>query len=624
MEYTPRFSAETNSASSPEKKTSPDRREGPLRVPGLAKIEAGEGGPQRARGFHEAAMQTSERQDDETKDKKSKKRKRKKAATATPKDEAPKDVQPKGEVNALDAIAAEIAAKAKDKPRSEPGEQRVENSELVDEKSKGAADEAYEELPSQELPLHAISGGEVIIDLAALRGEHGQTPEYELPLRAEDIQPVSEKISEKALPGEEVTPPVVSEHDSESPSPASTEAVNETASAAAANAAPESGEPVPAAGGGGEPPYVPPENHRNASPEFPEPERHATGYPIPSSETQYVAPTAAMEDSGSVVYASAMPPLAPRMAMAAAEQLVTKRELDSAVTDAENSGASRGLLTGLIVGGAYEHFKHKRREKRQEKKHQQVTKKLEQARADYQFAAAEQTRKQDITEHQLHIAERRLAESQQTGFGIPPRPEDLARTAASSPEKSRPPVSAAERFSAPRSEGAPGQQAPEVRQKSEKPAIIDPEQGIEIPADQRLIREGAFIAQVEKATGKVVENPSFAYGHEYHRERAQEAALLAQQTIATGEVAVAAALAGKPDQRQHANGGPVGGGGAAGGGSLPAPVIPSATTQGPPSRTPSTSNMAANSSDDSSAQQPLWPWVVALVVIVIALFVLLR
>jgi hypothetical protein len=307
------------------------------------------------------------------------------------------------------------------------------------------------------------------------------------------------------------------------------------------------------------------------------------------------------------MYASAMGPLPPRRATAPAERLVTKREMDDAVQSAR--GAGLGLA--LLVGG-YEHFKHKRREKRQEKKYQQLDRRLQQAREGYQFTAAEQSRKQDLIEYQLHAAERRLGGQPvvpqiQRTESVPFSPAQGAeRLPTGRPENT--PGSRVERFTAPRTEQL-------VQARSEQMGTNDGQ--FELPADQRLVREGAFIAQVEKSTGKLVENPSFEYGHEYDLER---------------EVAAVATAMGQSHGSQGGESGNGGGGGSAGGGGtasaagngvgIPAPpVIPSATSQGPPS---SVSVQNTTGAKRNTTEQPLWPWVVALVAVVVCLIALLH
>jgi hypothetical protein len=250
------------------------------------------------------------------------------------------------------------------------------------------------------------------------------------------------------------------------------------------------------------------------------------------------------------------------------ERPATKQEVEDAVYYATKSGQNRGVLTGLLVAGGDEHFKHKRREKRQEKRFQKQSKQLEQNRADQHFFFDDQAKRQMNTEQRFAAAERRFEQHFH-------------------PEK---------------------QPA-----KPEQHRLDTPEQ-LAIPADHRLETSAWHSIEIDNKTGRAVENPAFTYGKEYYRERAQEATPKQQRNAATGEVALVAAAMGQSDSSNPPAAPPIG-----------MPNIPLATTQGSPTKAALKSGLKSlgSSDSDNSNQGPLWPWLVALVVVVICLIVVI-
>jgi hypothetical protein len=182
----------------------------------------------------------------------------------------------------------------------------------------------------------------------------------------------------------------------------------------------------------------------------------------------------------------------------------------------------------------------------------------------------------------------------------------------------------------PRPELSPEQVAAErVRTGKDKNAQPVSEGPLKVPAEHRLATEGAFLAEVDRATGKVVEKPSsFEYGHEYYQEKAQEGMPAAQRAAATGEVAIAAALGRvakahkKADTAGQGNGGGQGGGAASSGNSAtPAAAIPNASTHGAPAGSGTTSNPSPTTNKPD--QRPLWPLLVGLAIVAICLYFVL-
>ncbi len=267
------------------------------------------------------------------------------------------------------------------------------------------------------------------------------------------------------------------------------------------------------------------------------------------------------EDIYQQAEASALEAAAPHVS--GGERPATKQEVEDAIYYATKSGQNRGVLTGLLVGGGYEHFKHKRREKRQEKRFKKQNKELDQTRKDEHFYFAEQSKQKVNSEQRFTVAEKRFENH-------------------SHPEKLMPP-------------------------NPEQPRLESPEQ-LALPADHRLETSAWLTTEIDNKTGKPVENPTFTYGKEYYRERAKEATPKEQRNAATGEVALVAAAMSQSEVR-----------------SPDTPSIPLATTQGSPKKDAlkaGLKSLSKSSGGDDSAG-PLWPWIVALVVVVICLIVVI-
>lgn len=130
-----------------------------------------------------------------------------------------------------------------------------------------------------------------------------------------------------------------------------------------------------------------------------------------------------------------------------------------------------------------------------------------------------------------------------------------------------------------------------------------------LPRGRRVETSAWHRIELDAKTGKPVENPTLEYGREYHQERHPEAAPIDQDVKeAAGEVAlVAAALTNhaEPDT------------------TVPVlPDIPSASTRQPlaPAVLPSNGHGRYG----QTAAGPLWPYLVVLVIIGVALFFALR
>jgi|GEM_PF-2690951 len=463
------------------------------------------------------------------------------------------------EPTALEKALADLAAQrrsekespqAADTPTQEesvnPGTDKspsVTAQEGEKEKQEASGDDAdtYEVLPVHELEPNELSGGEVIIRLHHDNGSTGERPaEHKGSVGPEDTsQPEaytgSSTSDEKAVPVD----PVAQSSPSFAAQPEQRPA-QPTADIEQAPVYPTAdSEPVPP----------------TFSPEAP--------LLIRTPHAEVVAPA---ETALRPVSADAKP--------------ATQAELQSALHTAVQTGEHRGLATGILAGGVYEHFKHKRREKKKDKQLQRQYTQLEQIREDFnrgiQFQKASNAQ-----------AERELR----------PRLQEQARQNAENQARF---TTLEKRFDThPDSKKA----APKIAEQSDTEQLV-------IPDDHQLETSAWHAIEIDKKTGRPAEEQSFQYGQEYHRERAAETAAAALQADTAGgggavsAVSVAHAHPADDDGTGHTG----------------VPPIPSATMQGPPTR--SAQPKAPKRTDTTNT--PLWPWVTALVIIVICLMIVLR
>jgi hypothetical protein len=417
-------------------------------------------------------------------------------------------------------------------------EQLTESDNLHVVESKSETDdldetETYEPLKGYEAEPVEFSGGEVIIHLSGDR-----------PINERVVMPSNETFVTSEIP---VTATAQSEAPVFIPQLEQQQYGHESASSEI---------PSREAIGGGDIPPVPPRNRPTASSEG-SPEPHPIVYEsiFPRSEDIYER-------------SDVLP--SPRNQASVVEQGATKKDVEKAVYYAAKAGQNRGLLTGLLVFGGYEHFKHKRRERRQEKRFQKQAKQLETVGQDLDFNQREQAQTRGEANRRFASVEKRLNNVVNLDKLV-----------------------------------------------HKKPATGDA-QGIEqldIPPDHRLESSAWHTIEVDSRTGKPVENPTFQYGHEYYRERAQEGTPTAQRNAAAGEVALVAVAAEETTKSTTDTNAATQSG-----------RIPDATTQGPPIIG---SQAEANTKQKSAQKQssttgPLWPWLVALVVIVICLVAVVR
>ena len=191
--------------------------------------------------------------------------------------------------------------------------------------------------------------------------------------------------------------------------------------------------------------------------------------------------------------------------------LPTRRTIENAEWDGFQEGRRKGLVAGLLVGGGIEHFRHKRREKKMEKRQQKETlvqqRRIERLEHDYEVA--KQSQQSERARSETSLARERLAttaERTERAKEI----EELKRTQ--------------ERLA---------QQTNETRPPEEEllPAV---------PKGHRIERSAWHNIEVDEH-GKAVQESAIEYGHEYYKERVHEVAPKQQVDSAAGEVALVAA-----------------------------------------------------------------------------------
>jgi hypothetical protein len=178
----------------------------------------------------------------------------------------------------------------------------------------------------------------------------------------------------------------------------------------------------------------------------------------------------------------------------------------------------RSLVVGLIIGGLIEHVRHKHKERRRERAHKEAIQKLtsqqEVAAAEQQFAAQKTERTQTALEKQIERLSRRT------------QPDAAASTLRARTERTadRSVAGASER---PHTDRKPevGARTPEKTLAAAVAAIApetNKEEQPEVPADRRIETSAWHRIEIDKHTGKAVENPTVAYGEEFQHEQHQE------------------------------------------------------------------------------------------------------
>jgi len=274
------------------------------------------------------------------------------------------------------------------------------------------------------------------------------------------------------------------------------------------------------------------------------------------------------------------------------ERAVTQKEVDDAVYAAAETGRTQGLVLGGAVA-VYEHFKHRGIEKRIEKRASAQDRQRGKEAREQRVYFAEQTKQQAESNRRLEVAERRSVAAERQAHTDRERADQAAAKMAALQKASE------------RQTGV----TPELLKQ------LTPEQieSVSIPPEHVVQSSAWHNIEVDKRTGRPVESPTFAYGREYYRERAHENRPVDQHSTAAGGVA----LAGTRINDDNAN--------VSGATSKPpTSYIPSATTQGPPHKRRSAAGAIRGQLGKANSAAPIWPYLVALVVILFCLAVLLH
>ncbi len=512
--------------------------------------------------------------------------------------------------------AAEEAAATSDTPENaghaeetheEPDEESAdfENENEFDESSSETTlateednenTETYEPLVDYGVGATEFSGGEVVIDLGGSSVE-----EHVVPLTSSEVV-IGNEVSQQTVTHEQDVHSVTTE--------AEPDVIPAEVLSAVSEAAPVSRdmlEPLP---------VIMPVEAMQQQPVQPteilDPARPDVSNEIPAYNAQ--PEVAYLQHQTSVEGVSnAMPSpnvvQTPYLRPSQTEQVISKADFDDAIYRATKTGQNRGVAAGLLAGAGYEHFKHKRREKRVAKKHQETTKKLAEARKSLAFTTeqqvkqrAEYTAQADDSNKQLTETQRRVSTLEQQRQIHPVAERPIAASVANVP-KTRP-----EQVSQPVVEAEPLAVAPE----------------------HRLQTSAWHTIEVDARTGRAVEKPVFEYGHEYYREQAQENALglpPAQDTseqkppttapVAAHDTPSSTAVFGGSSLPPMYNNTP----------SQPVPQATKPTSTSPkpvqpqPTNVPPATKIVGKPTQPAS---PIWPLVLALVVVVICLSLALR
>ncbi len=356
------------------------------------------------------------------------------------------------------------------------------------------------------------------------------------------------------------------------------------------------------------------------------PENPAVGMPeadpapdVPEGFEAVAAANAARRDDPAEVHPMySYPPAARSVSSGSNERMVTKQEADDAVYYATRAAQGRGVAAGFLFAALWARHRGKKLRRNFNELLGKQDKELKKTKEDQHFYAAEQASKQAETDRRLSAAEQRYTYAERQ---LASRSQPEAQYAAG-PLPERNPGINGQREVVPVSPETMAQMQKNQRggQPEQAPQEI-PEQ-LNVPPEHRLESSAWHTIEVDARTGRPVEQPTFAYGREYYQERKHESEPADQRSAVAGEVAlVGASVTGS----QNGSGG-VGGGSAGSGGSpmLP-PNVPSASMQGPPPGSPTAKvRDARDNLTKATSNGPIWPLVVALLIIFVVLIVLLH
>ncbi len=215
------------------------------------------------------------------------------------------------------------------------------------------------------------------------------------------------------------------------------------------------------------------------------------------------------------------------------------RTIENAEDYAYRRGRNRGLVAGLIVGGGIEHIRHKRREKRMERKfaaeQKEQGKKIENIRWDH-IREAEAAKVREAHAEKYRLGERTNIAAGPEGN----RAIQTPSTAEAVRQRAEIQAEIEKKLAAERKETS------RVLSKAEQIEQERLREQLELAQGHHIERSAWHNIEVD-SHGKAVQETAFEYGREYYKERGHETGPKTKQQVdaAAGEVAlVAAALGG--------------------------------------------------------------------------------
>ncbi len=543
-------------------------------------------------------------------------------------------VAEKPKQSSLDMALAEYALKSKkdtaetsEPVKATPSEKKIdpettEETEPVDHsllerlKNKFETEESND-IVAHELPNNKVSFGEGVIDLGhideqvvLLRAEqsvfHAQ-PEQQHQAQAQESEPVEESQANFTQPEAGPVPLTNPDQNVETTEQPDITMAPESPVAEAAAETLQAEQEVPT------PPAVAAEAEQ---PQTPTPEQPQA----PDYQTHYQQQEAHFNQ--------ALQPVV----VQSAENVATKHDVDAAVYAATKAGQNRGVVAGALIVGGYEHFKYRRREKKMEKAAKNQAKLLEKERENHKWQLQEKARQQAHAEKAVLPA----LDQEATVVSVPVAPVEAQATLRNRSQYPNSQKFFERRFAEPvpatavvteqlataraprteRFEKAEPKLERKFKNKLEKllpkksaktieSSDKQPAERLEVPEGHRLETSAWHTIEVDAKTGKPVENPTFAYGQEYYRERSHEAAPRDdKRDAAAGEVALVAAAMKSPDEPAQTN--------------IPSAEnvpVPQAYKQKTSEKMLNKATKILESTNDSTG--PVWPWLVAFVIIII-------
>lgn len=447
----------------------------------------------------ESLLLTTEDDDETTEegDKKSEKRSRSSAkigASVLEKGaESPTERAEPTKLSPLDKIFASLFPEKESKTGQKSKAEGIFAAFSKEKAETSASPDIEQILPIRELAPNELSGGEVVIDL-----------------RAEniDVSDDGELIVVSQNADTEANTDLGPDHD-------------ETVTDAGSPPPTASRTPInkPTSAGSGRGGNMPPPPRPTPSP--PPPPR-----PTPPSHTPPRRPPVVIPTNGANFNV-----VTPQTSGNTLSQILAQQHaLEQASYYGRRRGRAEGLLGGVIIGGLVEHFRHKSRERKMERRakqeHQKQAKQIENLEFQQKLLQTEQL--EVVRKEEADRYERKAAAKQE--LAVVARAQMSEAEAIKHAREVSRANEAQERDKAALIERLNAQAAKQEQLETEK-LLLNPE--------NRIATSAWHAIEVDK-TGHAVQETNIEYGHEYYRERGHEAA--PKDVVARDSVTGAAAL----------------------------------------------------------------------------------